>query len=584
MFAESSGQIGLTHPLSFKLKNQIVDYILNCLLAPLVKTKAATPMRLDKITKIINLPMDFSRLTAGIFLFHALVFLAGYLILGASPFISGLSVFLVIVLDLVFCFALVTSSERTAAHILVLAWFLIIFSLVRLAALLLLPPSTLEFLTPDGLTGAEISQGMVLYVGGSIALLFGIYAADRLLPQRRVPSNFGMRVFSLWSITGYWLVTYLVAYYVRVYLGVTIFGSPEHWGNRMAWVGIIFDTDIALLVTICWLAIKWRAKSLTKSQMVHAGLLIFLWLVFSIVIGSRGGPLRILIFLFFAGLAVDPRFKFSVLRLTVLIASFFVLNSAVYAMGTIFRHYRIGDISFMQAVDDYKLSYLNPKLANWANLGAMSDLRKKYYESEVVNEIGKKLRPTVTRLSLIDYSFTVFSKTPNEEVLDSYIRSSHALKNFANNLVPGEIFDEAIVNTSRVFPMAYRGRSLDEINKGYMSEPWTIWGMAWILGKYWGVVILFGVAFGIQALLSVVSARSRDYAVYVKCVYFITVISNGYMMFGVDHELSFVAHFSVSCLVACGLMALFDFVGKKIRPTKIPASTVEDIHPQVTRS
>lgn len=539
---------------------------------------------MQKIINIINLPIDFSLLTAGIFLCHALVFLAGYLVLGASPFISGVSVLLVVILDLVFCFALMNSSERTAAHVLVLAWFLVIFSLVRLAALLLLPPPTLEFLTPDGLTGAEISQGMLLYVGGSIALLFGIYAADRLSPQRRTPLNLATRVFSLWSITGYWLVTYVVAYYVRVHLGVTIFGSPEHWGNRMAWVGIIFDTDVALVVTICWLAIKWRAKSLTRSQMVHAGLLIFVWLLFSIVIGSRGGPLRILIFLFFAGLAVDPRFKFSVLRLTVLIASFFVLNSAVYAMGTIFRHYKIGDISFVQAIDDYKLSYLNPKLVNRANLGEMSDLRKRYYESEVVNEIGKKLRPTVTRLALIDYSFTIFSKTPNEEVLDSYIRSSYALKNFANNLVPGEIFDEAMVNTSRIFPMAYRGRSLDAINKGYMSEPWTIWGLAWILGKYGGVVILFGVAFGIQVLLSVVSTRSRNYAVYAKSVYLITVVSTGYMMFGIDHELSFVAHFSVSCLVACGLLELFDFIGRKILPTKASALIVEDTHAQVIRS
>jgi hypothetical protein len=526
--------------------------------------------------------MDFSRLTAGIFLFHALIFLVGYLILGASPFISGLSVFLVIVLDAVFCLALITSRERTASHILVLAWFLIIFSLVRLVALLLLPPLTLEFLTPDGLTDAEISQGMLLYVGGSIAMLLGIYAADRLLPQRQTPSNAATRVFSLWSITGYWLVTYVVAYYVRVHLGVTIFGSPEHWGNRMAWVGIIFDTDVALLVTICWLAIRWQERTLTKSQMVHAGLLIFLWLLFSIVIGSRGGPLRILIFLFFAGLAVNPSFKFSVLRLAVLLASFFVLNSAVYAMGTIFRHYKIGNISFAQAIDDYKRSYLNPRLKNWASLAEISDLRKKYYASEVVNEIGQKLRPTVIRLSLIDYSFTIFSKPPNEEVLNFYIRSSHPLKNFANNLVPGEIFDEAIVNTSRVFPMAYRGHSLDAISKAYMSEPWTIWGMAWILGKYWGAAILFGAAFGIQALLSMVSKRSGNYAVYVRCVYLVTVISTGYMMFGVDHELSFIAHFSVSCLVACGLLELFDSIGKRLRPKKTPALTIEGARPQVT--
>lgn len=541
-------------------------------------------MRLEKIIKIINLPIDFSRLTAGIFLLHGLVFLAGYLVLGASPYINGLSVFLVIVLDLVFCLALIASRERTAAHILILAWFVIIFALIRLTALLLLPPPTLEFLTYDGLTAEEISRGMLLYVGGAIAVLFGIFAAARLLPQKPPAPNLATRVFSLWSITGYWLVTYLVAYYVRIHLGVTILGPPEHWGNRMAWVKIIFDTDVALLITICWLAIKWRAKILSRPQMVHAGLLLFLWLLFSIVSGSRGGPLLILMFLFFVVLAIDPRFKFSVLRLTVLIGSFFILNSVVFAVGTIFRHYKIGNISFSQAIDDYKYSYVNPKLANSASRVAISDSRRKYYESELVTEIGKKVRPIVTRLSLIDYSFTIFAKTPNEEVLDFYIRSSHPFKNFANNLVPGEIFEDAMINTSRVFVMAYRGRDLDTVNKVYLSEPWTIWGMAWILGKYWGAVILFAAAFGIQASLSIVSGRAGNYAVYVRCVYFVTVITTGYMLFGIDHALTFIAHFSVSCLVACGLLKMFDLIGRKIWPKKAWAATVEGIHPQATNS
>lgn len=526
-------------------------------------------MHLKKITKFINLPIDFSRLTAGIFLFHGLLFLAGYLVLGISPYISSGAVFLVILLDVAFCAALLNSSDRSAAHILVLSWFLIIFSLVRLIALLLLPPQTLEFLTPDGLNSEEIFNGLLLYVSGSIAILFGIYAADRLVPQNVLPLNLPTRMFSLWSITGYWLVTYLVAYYVIVHLGLTIFGPPEKWGSRSAWVRIIFDTDVALLITICWLAIKWQAKSLTKAQMVHAGILVFTWLLFSIAIGSRGGPLRILIFLFFAGIAVNARFKFSLLKFTILILSFFVLNSVVFAVGTIFRHQKIGDITFSQAIDDYKQSYSNSKMAKGASFSGISDLRKKYYESELVIEIGRKLRPTIVRLSLVDYSFVIFAKKPNEEALDFYIRSSYPLKNFANNLVPGEIFDEAIVSTSRIFMIAYRGYTLDHIQKAYMSEPWTVWGMAWILGKYWGGFILFGVGFCVQALFSVVSSQALKYLVYVRCSYLVTVVSTGYMLFGIDHELSFIAHFSVACLVAFGLLQLFDLFGRKLKPLKV---------------
>ncbi len=169
---------------------------------------------------------------------------------------------------------IVFSSNWSIPHVLILSWFLIIFSQVRIAALFFLPPIFIEFSITSDLTDMEISKCMTLYLGGLFAILFGIYSADRLINIRQKSLNIATNNFSIGAISCYWLVTNLVSYYVHIYLGVTIFASPEHWGNRMAWVAIIFDTVIALLITIGWVVISLNKKSLTKNKIIFACILI----------------------------------------------------------------------------------------------------------------------------------------------------------------------------------------------------------------------------------------------------------------------------------------------------------------------
>jgi len=423
---------------------------------------------------------------------------------------------------------------------------------VRLTAFLFFPPDTLESLVPGGLNSEEISSGLLFIVGGTIALLVGIFTGGLVGSQGESQDDSHINQFSLWSITGYWVITYLAAYYVRIYLVLTIFGPPENWGNRMGWVGIIFDTDIALLLTICWATIQLRHQGMTKYQMVHVGLLVLIWLAFSVFIGSRGGPLRILNCLFLVNLAINPKFRLSIAKFVILTTIFFVVNFYVFIFGTIFRGFHLGADNITGAISGYQKKLQEVQSISYGEVRpqVISDLRINFYESESLRDISIKLQRTVTRLALIDYPLVILSKSPDESVIDYYIKSMHPIKNFINNMVPGEIFEESMVNTSRVFTMAYRLTSLEAINQGFMSEPWTIWGMAWIFAKYYGIVLMFIVAFGLQASFNFISRVSRGYSVYVRTVYFIIAINIGYIMFGIDHWLTALAHFSLSCLIA----------------------------------
>lgn len=410
------------------------------------------------------------------FVLHAATCAAGYLILGPSPFIDGPVLALMLVIDVTFVVALAFATEKNVAHILILAWFALLFFCVRLAVLLLFPLSAIDFLTGSIWNSSEIFKGLVFIALGFIAILLGIFATSRFEFRSKVLASVKGKQVSLWALTAYWAITYLAAYYVRIYLEVSIFAPPEHWGNRMAWVGIIFDTDVALVLTICWGTIEWRRRGLKKLEVIHLVLLVAAWLIFSVVIGSRGGPLRVLSWIFLAALAVSPNFKLSIARFLAVLAAFFIANTYAYQMGSMFRASQLGATDGTSSVDGLKVISKDKVASLEANV---SKLRRSYYQSELLNDAALRVRPIATRLAIIDYPLLIITRSGNQEVLDHYVRSWHPVKNFINNMVPGEIFKDATVNTSRIFTMVYRDRSLQAISEGYMSEPWTMWGMAW---------------------------------------------------------------------------------------------------------
>jgi hypothetical protein len=505
--------------------------------------------------KCLIQPVSFKLITACIFVIHASACFAGYLILGPSTFIDGNVLGLMLLMDFSFVVALVMATKENVAHILVLGWMALIFFCLRLAILLLFPLSAIDFLTNDPLTSQEIFRGLSFIALGFVAIFLGIFSCTHSFADRKTRFIFSGAQPTIYALCVYWFIAYLVAYYVRVYLEVTVFGAPEHWGNRMAWVGIIFDTDVALVFTICWGTLEWRKRELKRFEILILVVLVAMWLIFSMVIGSRVGPLRVLNFIFFAALACNPVFKLSISRFLVLFSAFFVINIHAFQVGSIFRASSLGATDSTSAVDRYQTIPRDRIDSLQANL---SELRRSYNRSELINNLASYARPIAKRLAIIDYPLIIITRPANEEVLDYYIRSLHPIKNYINNMVPGEIFKESMVNTSRIFTMAYRDRSLSAINEGFLSEPWTIWGMAWILAGYGGLLILFCAAFILQLGYRLLTANVDCTGVYVRCVYFIIPLNIGYHMFGVDHWLTAVTHFSLACVIAYVSMLFVD--------------------------
>jgi hypothetical protein len=510
-----------------------------------------------KILKLINHPIEFRYITISILLIHAFFCVVNYSILGPNYLINGFGMALICAIDFTIVVALYFASEKNIAHIMMVTWYMLLYYCIRFAAFLFFPFGTIDFLTSDHLNDSDVTVGLFYIEASLIAIFSGIFLGTKLDVGSNNTKVFGSRI-SIWALSSYWIIVYMAAYYVKVVLGVTIFGAPENWGNRMGWVGIILDTDVALLITIFWGTYEGRSGRLNTKEKLILVMWILLWFIFSLVIGSRGGPLRIITIFFFAVLIINPLFKISITKFLSIFSLFLITNIFAFGIGTSLR------MDAMKTKLEDKLSYsaggFNTLSADEATLATFKNsvIRENFYKSKFVIEFAGKLSPIVTRLAVVDYPLQIISKSGNDDVLNYYMRSMHTFKNYINNMVPGEIFLESMVNTSRIFTMAYRGKSLNHINKGYASEPWSLFGLTWILAGYWGLLIMIAVPFILQTGMNYLNGYQNSFGIYIRFLYFLIPLNIAYHMFGVDHWLTVASHISIAFFIAYFIMRAID--------------------------
>lgn len=127
------------------------------------------------------------------------------------------------------------------------------------------------------------------------------------------------------------------AYVVYFVLQISIFGEPSSWGSPMGWLVRVFDTDAALLMVICWAVVH---RSLTPRQALTVGVGVFLWLILSILIGSRGGGLRIFLVYGMAAIAVYGNLSLTIRRFAGILLAAVAVSALIYPLGTVCASHR----------------------------------------------------------------------------------------------------------------------------------------------------------------------------------------------------------------------------------------------------
>lgn len=466
--------------------------------------------------------------------------------LGSNQFMSWEGVSLTVCLDLVIYCTLWRPTKHTIAILLTAAWFSLFFMLPRLAAFLIFPADKIGFVAVEPFTRDEIVGGLIYIIIGYVALWVGCEIGGRMLrPQDG--RDHRPRSLSLWGIAGFFLLALLASIFVSYGLGVSVYSvDPTKWGSRLGWLTRVFDTDAALVLLLTWLVMNPKR---TKPETIVAITLVSLWLLFIVSVGSRGGPLRILLFTGWAAFAVYGNFLITTRRLLGAIAIGFVASALMYAPASIIR---LQADSGDAAIDNFSEQWLRPGLVK-DDLQSVSAFRREWVTSPTVQKIAGAASPVITRLGLVDYPIIIVARPADSAVIDKYLKSPHALQNFANNMVPGELFPDSDVMTSRVFTMAFRGYSEAHVRSNFLSEPWTLWGFSWLVGggMIGGTLIIVFLSSIIQAGYNLLGrVTGPAIAPYAATAYLIMPVASGLLqLFGVDHWLTITAHFAISMSV-----------------------------------
>lgn len=486
----------------------------------------------------------------------------GIALLGPWELMSFGGALLTIALDLVLVIGLRLANEKTAAHVLVLSWFVILFFLPRLAAFLLFPAQTVTFVGIDAFTSSEVTAGLLFLVGGTVALLVG-FAIGGLVPGPKaagIPPG-----FPLAGVFLYWVLCAVAAYYIYFVLQISIFGEPSSWGSPMGWLVRVFDTDAALLMVICWAVVR---RNIGPWKAVAVGVGVFFWVVLSLLMGSRGGGLRIFLVFGMAAIACYGNVRMTWRRFAGVLLAAAAVSALIYPLGTVVRIAYGSKNPFAQVAADWaRLRTVNPRYED------MWPLRRIVMTSPLVEKAALVLSPVVTRLGLIDYPLQIVNREPNQAVIDRFMTPIYALKNYLNNMVPGELFHGYDIMTSRVFTMAYRGYDENHVRTAFLSEPWTAWGYAWLQGgAVGGLFLLVLMAAVVQAgYLTVQRIVGPMFAPYAATSWLFMATTSGLLqLFGLDHWLTICSHFAIAISLGWLCMLLSKAISERFGRVALP--------------
>ncbi|MGP1255673.1 MAG: hypothetical protein ACTS10_14740 [Kiloniellales bacterium] len=531
-------------------------------------------MTLLKLRRVLDVT-DIGSFFIGILVIHAAFLILFLLSFGASPFVNLSETALTIGISAILVAGIRFGSVSARPLVLTTALFILLFVHLRLTALLILPAGAVGFLTGPPFTAVEIREALTYLLIGTAVLFLGMETtatfASRTKTSERVQSAF--RILPKENFIG---VGGLILFW-GIALGGNAIAMPYlaegHLPALIGWPTRFFNIDAALVVSIAWLLMRGDLRQSRYGWIVL--LLIVVWLVVSVMGGSRGGAMRIWMFGMVVIAAYHIRLRYSPMTFAAA-----ALAMAIVSLGSGFAGHmvRLSNVGAGDPLSSAKFILSEQTIYQKYDYHEMNGA--KTYSMRFLDQpgttyysIAEIFNPILARLATIDYGVQVMTREGNQEVIDSYLRSPYFLKNIANRLVLGTPFPDAEFTTGQVFTAVYRENSINHVKQHYLTEPWTIWGLAILLfGFTGGLFFLFVCGALLQLGYALIQSLPGDIGLTASPVYLFLVVYGALNMFGLDDVAMVTIHFTIS--MSAGL--LFLFLVHKLQHKLLPQSQHEN--------
>lgn len=406
---------------------------------------------------------------------------------GSNEFCNGVTVLLASALLLILTLAVVLIEKPLLTPMITLVAVLALSFVPGMLGLLMFPDIVSS---PLALGNVEqINFGLSYLCLGSVAFLgcfvgMGRYSRN-VTPQSKgtdsemLSGNLPWGIAIVLAVLGVGLMSR-----IPFWLGVTQYHEAQvslTWLNvLLQLIVLVFDVDSITLLAGYWAC---RLNMPKRTRWAVLGGIALVYLVVSISGGSRGGLLRLLIFGLIIALVLGVRLKLSFRAFVMSVLCALVAAVTVFLAGTQMR---------LKQVSAEDVSGKSPLIL----------------EEALPKGVGPEL---VTRLAYpFFFAVQTTAHQPNEVARRHYFTFEYAAKNLANNL-PGTLYPEAYVNTSRVFSVVYRGQTEEQLlQQGYFSEFYTAWGLAYLFFGHAGGLLALAVCGVALARIFVEVYRQRE--------------------------------------------------------------------------
>jgi len=294
--------------------------------------------------------------------------------------------------------------------------------------------------------------------------------------------------------------------------------------------------------------------------------LLVAYLVTTVLLGSRGGAMRIGWIIGIFMLTYAGNFRLSIRQALGFCLSVIVASVLLYPVGTLARHVRAGLLregpgSVRVVTGAWGLGRGLNKVEEGSTKPRELSVPERDDSFAIWSWGPAKLLPhllgkIVNRIGVLDYVVEILSDRGNRAQLKRYMNIEYAVKSFLNSTVLGTPFPEAEIKTSRVMPIVYRERNEDHLRRNFLSEPWTVWGLGYaFFGGLGGLGAIFILAFLVQIGFLAVMNFSGSYKYYAGTYYLFGSTLAGFLLnMGVDHWLIIVFYFFLSSVVTFALL------------------------------
>ena len=505
----------------------------------LFQSNGATSLFQDLLRSKIR----FSTVFISSFIFYISCIWLGYWIYGNSPIADTITVLLSSLLGLIMVTALWVSRGKSSFDLLaVLSLFMCLFFFPRLIQYVTFRQEDLKLFYisfPIHWTADDLNKGLAYLVLGTLVIVIGFFGAEKLfykcsrhtINDQPLGSGISTKLPSLLSIILAGVIIYGVDGYYTIYLGLSASSNCDIEGIPYRWLIHFFSGDTYIFAVIALLGLQLRGLDFKYKLLLCFSL--FLYLAYCLMLGSRGGVLRLIVIVFVLAVAIyrDPKIKADSLISTAIIV--LALSIFTYFAGTEIR--------------EMKRASCAGTLFNSDNAGYEADpIFTGKFKEDKRNEIRPTILPSVKkvldRLGTIDYPIGHVAVRPNDTFKSEYINFQYVLKNIVNNVLIGVPYPEAQLMTSNMFPLLYRNFNMEHVKENFLSEPFTIWGLSFIhFGYFDGLLFLLISSIFLQILYLYISHKSGRFiegGSYIFKGYFLwmIVLSAYYNSFGFDHS------------------------------------------------